>query len=155
MKTFRTLMMVVMMTIASYASALTYTEAREEALFLTDKITYELDLTAAQSDAVYEINLNYFMSVDHRGNIYGSNWKSRNRNMKYILDKWQYKAYCSTSYFYRPISWEYNTWHFSIYDRYTNRHKFYNSHPKAAKKGNRTFGNKKTSHDYKHFGGHR
>ena len=38
------------------ARAMGYNEARQEALFLTDKMAYELGLNQAQYDAVYEIN---------------------------------------------------------------------------------------------------
>ena len=36
---------------------MSYTAAKNEALFLSDKMAYELNLTAAQYEAVYEINL--------------------------------------------------------------------------------------------------
>ena len=53
--------MAMMMTIAISAQAMPYNTAREEALFLSDKMAYELNLTDAQYEAVYEINLDYFI----------------------------------------------------------------------------------------------
>ena len=45
------------------ASAMSYKQAREQALFLTDKMAYELDLTEEQYEAAYEVNLDYLMSI--------------------------------------------------------------------------------------------
>ena len=58
--------MAMMMTIAISANAMTYNEARNEALFLTDKMAYELGLNDAQYDAVYNINLDYLMGLNAR-----------------------------------------------------------------------------------------
>ena len=50
MKKIFTLAMMMAMTIT--ANAMSYTAARNEALFLSDKMAYELNLTDAQYDAV-------------------------------------------------------------------------------------------------------
>ena len=47
------LAMMMVMTIS--ANAMNYTAAKNEALFLSDKMAYELNLTAAQYEAVYDI----------------------------------------------------------------------------------------------------
>ena len=52
-----------MMTITLAAKAMSFTQAQREALFLTDKMAYELNLTDEQYDACYEINLDYLMGV--------------------------------------------------------------------------------------------
>ena len=39
------------------ASAMSYEQARQQALFLTDKMAYELNLTDDQYEAAYEVNL--------------------------------------------------------------------------------------------------
>ena len=57
------LAMMMVMTIS--ANAMSYNAAKNEALFLSDKMAYELNLTAAQYEAVYEINLDYLMSPSH------------------------------------------------------------------------------------------
>ena len=46
-----------MLTICIGTKAMSYEQARREALFLTDKMAYELNLTDSQYDAAYEINL--------------------------------------------------------------------------------------------------
>ena len=69
MKKMMILAMMMVMTVS--ASAMRYSDARREALFLSDKMAYELNLTDAQYAAVYEINLDYLMSVDSRS-VYGS-----------------------------------------------------------------------------------
>ena len=43
-----------MLTIAASGKAMSYEQARNEALFLTDKMAYELNLTDEQYEAAYE-----------------------------------------------------------------------------------------------------
>ena len=119
----------VMMTIAIRAAAMTYTEARNEALFLSDKMAYELGLSNAQYDAVYEINFDYFYSVNNRYDINGSYWSRRNLDLSYVLTAYQYNLYTTMSYFYRPLDWYGGNWHFTVYNRYTNRSYFYRTKP--------------------------
>ena len=52
MKKMMILAMMMVMTIS--ATAMSYNAAKNEALFLSDKMAYELNLTAAQYEAVYE-----------------------------------------------------------------------------------------------------
>ena len=42
---------------AYQAKAMSFEQARQQALFLTDKMAYELNLTDDQYEAAYEINL--------------------------------------------------------------------------------------------------
>ena len=58
--------LMVMLTTTMTASAMSYEQARSEALFLTDKMAYELNLTDEQYEAAYEINLDYLMGVTGR-----------------------------------------------------------------------------------------
>ena len=56
----KTLMAIVaLVTFTASANAMSYEQARREALFLTDKMAYELNLNDSQYDAAYEINLDY------------------------------------------------------------------------------------------------
>lgn len=123
--------MAMMMTIAISASAMTYGQARQEALFLTDKMSYELGLNIQQADAVYEVNLDYLMHVDRRADISGTAWQLRNRDLRDILTASQYARYMAASYFYRPLAWKAGTWHFAIYDRYVDRSRFLASRPRT------------------------
>lgn len=118
-----------MMTICVATKAMSYEQARREALFLTDKMAYELNLTDSQYDAAYEINLDYLMGVTGRDNVYGTYWERRNIDLGYILLDWQYRAFCEAAYFYRPLYWDAGYWHFGIYARYPHRTHFYFSRP--------------------------
>jgi len=118
-----------LLTLTVTASAMSYTQAREQALFLTDKMAYELNLTEEQYDAAYEVNLDYLMSINDYNDLYGSYWRMRNMDLSYILLDWQYRAYCAASYFYRPLYWTSGVWHFAIYSRYPRRNYFYFGRP--------------------------
>ena len=59
-----------MMTITLAAKAMSFTQAQREALFLTDKMAYELNLTDQQYNDAYEINLDYFLSMETESDLY-------------------------------------------------------------------------------------
>ena len=44
--------------------ALPYQTANRDALFLTDKMAYELNLSYDQYDYVYQVNLDYFLNIN-------------------------------------------------------------------------------------------
>ena len=121
--------LMVMLTSTMAASAMSYEQARNEALFLTDKMAYELNLTDEQYEAAYEINLDYLMGVAGRDDVFGTYWERRNLDLSYILYDWQWNAYVAASYFYRPLYWEAGYWHFGIYRRYPHRDYFYFGRP--------------------------
>ncbi len=118
-----------LLTMSVSASAMSYEQARNEALFLTDKMAYELNLTDAQYEAAYEINLDYLMGVTSIDDVYGPFWERRNLDLSYILYNWQWDAYIAASYFYRPLYWRSGYWHFGIYARYPHRDYFYYGRP--------------------------
>ena len=142
------MIMAMMMAMTITANAMSYTAAKNEALFLSDKMAYELNLTDTQYDAVYEINLDYLMSVNGRNDAYGTWWNRRNADLKYVLTAWQYEKYMDMSYFYRPLTWKNGSWTFNVYSHYSNKSHFYKARPKAyasykggnnnCKKGNKT-----------------
>jgi len=119
----------VLLTLTASATAMSYSQARERALFLTDKMAYELNLTEEQYEAAYEVNLDYLMSIDTYDDLYGAYWTNRNLDLSYILLDWQYRAFCAASYFYRPLIWDAGVWRFSIYARYPHRSYFYFGRP--------------------------
>ena len=121
--------LVSMLTIAAAANAMPYEQARREALFLTDKMAYELNLSDAQYEAAYEINLDYLMSVTSHHNVFGPYWDRRNLDLSYILYQWQWDAFRAATYFYRPLYWEAGLWHFGIYVRYPHRDYYYFGRP--------------------------
>ena len=121
--------MMLMLTASVSANAMSYEQARNEALFLTDKMAYELNLTDEQYEAAYEINLDYLMGVTSRYDVYGTYWERRNLDLSYILLDWQWNAFIAASYFYRPLYWDAGYWHFGIYARYPHRDYFYFGRP--------------------------
>jgi len=124
---FATIVMVLGFAVA--AGAMSYSQAREQALFLTDKMAYELNLTDDQYEAAYEINLDYLLSVNSDDELYGDYWRWRNIDFSYVLLDWQYRMFCEAAYFYRPLYFSAGVWHFAIYARYPHRDYFYFHRP--------------------------
>ena len=136
MKKMMTLAMMMVMTISarsamplgSSKNAMSYNMAKNEALFLSDKMAWELNLTDAQYEAVYEINLDYLMSVDSRADVFGIWWDRRNADLRFVLNSCQYDKCMALTHFYRPLSWHNGAWTFNIYTRYDRGH-FYKARP--------------------------
>jgi hypothetical protein len=91
-------------------------------------MAYELNLTAAQYEAVYEINLDYLMSINGHDDVFGIWWDRRNADLRFVLNAWQYDKYITLAYFYRPVAWRADGWMFNVYTRYDRGH-FFNAHP--------------------------
>ena len=106
------------------ANAMSHTRAQAEALFLTDKMAYELNLTDAQYDAVYEINYDYFVSLVGTSDILGIFWNRRELELEWVLTSGQYRIYLATTYFYKPVGVYDNAIRFAIYDHYA-RDRYY------------------------------
>ena len=113
------------------ANSMGFDQARYEALFLTDKMVYELNLSLEQMEAVYEINLDYLLSVNRSQDIFGIYWDRRNTDMRYVLSRNQYARFINTNYFYRPLNWVRNSWSLALYGIYADRHAFYFGRPNA------------------------
>ena len=139
--------LVAMLTMAATGKAMSYEQARNEALFLTDKMAYELNLNDEQYEAAYEINLDYLMGVTSYDDVYGTYWERRNLDMSYILLDWQWNAFCAATYFYRPLYWDGGYWHFGIYARYPHRDYFYFGRPVF-------YASYRGGHAWHHVGGH-
>ena len=122
------MILAVMMVMTISANAMSYNAAKNEALFLSDKMAYALNLTAAQYEAVYEINLDYLMSLNGHADVFGIWWDRRNADLRYVLNSWQYDKYVALSHFYRPVAWKAGSWTFAVYSHY-NRGHFYNDRP--------------------------
>lgn len=129
MKKFILAMVTLFTMTVSTASAMSYEQARQQALFLTDKMAYELNLTDDQYEAAYEVNLDYLMGVNTYDDLYGAYWRQRNADLSYILLDWQYRAFLNATYFYRPLYWNGGYWHFGIYARYPRRDYFFFGRP--------------------------
>lgn len=138
--------MVTLLTAVVGAKAMSYEQAREQALFLTDKMAYELNLSQEQYEAAYEINLDYLMSVNTVDDVYSVYWRQRNLDMQAIFYDWQWTAFCAATYFYRPLYWDAGVWHFGIYAHYPHRNFFYFSRPVV-------WSTYRGSHSWRHNGG--
>lgn len=121
----RIMLVALMMAFVTTASAMSYRQARRQALFLADKMAYELKLSNRQYEAVYRINLDYLMAVNNRRDVFGNNWARRNYELKRTLSHWQYNRYVAANYFYRPVYWSNNNWRWRIYNRYSSDRWYY------------------------------
>lgn len=112
------------------AQAMGYAEARSGALFLTDKMAYELGLNEAQYDAVYEINFDYLAALGSRGDVAGSVLSRRNLDLGYVLTAAQYSRLRSLDYFYAPARWSGGVV-LKVYTRYPDRSRMYFEAPRT------------------------
>lgn len=108
------------------AQSMNYEEARQRAWFITDKMAYELNLTPEQYDRAYEINLNYFMSINTSSDCYGTYWTFRDADFRCVLFDWQYSLYATLDYFFRPIRWIRSSWYYPVFDRYRAGYYYFN-----------------------------
>lgn len=108
--------------------ALPYEEARDRAWFLTDKMAYELNLSDAQCERAYQINLDYLLSIDRADDCGGSYWQFRNADLQCILTNAQYQLYTTISYFLHPVRWVTGSWYFPVV-KYYKPTVFYYSRP--------------------------
>ena len=114
----RLTVMVAMMTIVLSASAMPFTEARNKAMFLSDKMAYELNLTESQFKAVYEINLDYMLNLDDESDMFGHIWKIRNRDLGMVLSDAQNSQYLASEWFSHPFTMNADGWSLAVNDRY-------------------------------------
>ncbi len=110
------------------AVAMSFERAQAEALYLTDKMAYELNLNDQQYNDAYEINLDYLLRIDSPSNLYGDYYNYRLSDFRCILHDWQYSLLLAADYFLRPVVWRAGNWFFPIYSYY-NRGYFYYSRP--------------------------
>ena len=129
MKRYILTLVIALATVAS-ASAMSYQRAREEALYLTDKMAYELNLNDQQYNDAYEINLDYFLSMETESDLYAEYLNYRLTDFRHILLNWQFDLLLGADYFVRPIIWSHGCWVFPIYRHY-HRHVFYYDCPRV------------------------
>lgn len=122
-------MVVILAAIAVVGRAFSFDRAQAEALFLSDKMAYELNLSTPQYNAVYEINMDYFLGLGTRDDVYGNLWSQRNYALQRVLTPHQYEIFMGLNYFYRPVLWRDGRWDFRIYRRYQNRHHYFLGRP--------------------------
>ena len=110
-------------------------EAQEMAAFLSDKMAYELGLSASQYDAVYEINLDYLLCIDGCDNIYSTYWNRRNTDLYYVLTPSQYNRFIGIEYFYRPVNCSNYAYAYRFYTHYTDHNYYYYQRPRPYEAG--------------------
>ena len=134
-KTFVTLAMI-LVGLTTQLFAMSMSNIRSNARFLSDRMAYELDLTPMQYDDCYEINFDFIYSINNIMDdvIYGygdaiENYYRlldyRNEDLRFVLDARQYARFLSLDYFYRPIYSTGRSWAFRIHTIYSNRSFFY------------------------------
>lgn len=122
--------LVLMVTIVASAAAMSFSKARKEALFLSDKMAYELNLSLSQYEAVYEINLDYMLGLNGQVDLNGVYWMRRNADLRYVLSPWQWDRYTQIADFYRPMVWvSRHNFSLSLRSRYVDHKFFYYERP--------------------------
>ena len=117
-------------------AAMSLSEIRSEARFLTDRMGHELGLSNRQYEDVYEINFDFLYQVNEVIDdvVYGYDdaidyyyylLDVRNEDLMYVLRSNQYHKFMKRDYFFRPIYMAGRTWGMRIWDRYDDRNYFY------------------------------
>lgn len=106
-------------------NAMDYETARRQAYYLTDKMAYELNLSSAQYDDIYEINLDYLLQLSSAADVDAIYLTYRNEDIRYILHKWQWAAFRTIDYFYRPVRWLSGAWFYPVYHYYRPTYYYY------------------------------
>ena len=149
--------LVLTVSLALGLNAMPYSVAREQALYLTDKMAYELRLNSWQYEQVYQTNLDYFLSIDSEPQAYGAYWTYRNDDLYYILQEAQYRLYSSIDYFLRPIKWLKGGWHFTVCNHYRPGHYYYKRPVAYVSYCGKSWEHRKPAHRpnyHAHGGGH-
>lgn len=112
------------------ANAMNSRDARKAAIFLTDKMAYELNLTMDQYQSVFEINFDYFLNLGSNDDLYGIYWSRRNLDLSYVLGNSKFLLFRTVAYFYRPAYWRNNVFGLHVYSRYANPNRYYYRQPR-------------------------
>lgn len=137
-------------------AAMSTSKVRTETRFLTDKMAYELNLTTAQYNDVYEINYDFVYSIRYLMDdvMRGEGWAMdryyylldiRNDDLRWVLNNYQYNRFLGVDYFYRPVYASDNRWQFRIYLTYNNHNHYY--FPKPYHYKSYTGGHYRTHHN--------
>ena len=117
-------------------AAMSLSDIRREARFLSDRMGHELGLSNRQYEDVYEINFDFLYQVNEviDDMVYGYDdaidyyyylLDVRNEDLMYILRKNQYRKFVKRDYFYRPIYMAGGSWQMRIWKQYVDRNYFY------------------------------
>lgn len=144
-KMITTMMLVIAATIQVFA--MSTSNVRQHARFLSDRMAYELDLTPYQYDDVYEINYDFIYSASRIMDdvVYGYRdaiehyyrlLDYRNEDLRFVLNSRQYARFMGATYFYRPIYSTGRKWTFRVYTIYNNHKFFYYDAPRGYRQYN-------------------
>lgn len=100
------------------ANAQRLTNIQAEASFITDKMMVELGLSKAHRNSILNINLSYLNGINSYRDIDAYGWQYRNKQLRRILSPKQWRRFCESYYFYRPISWRDRAYVHNIYVKY-------------------------------------
>lgn len=120
--------------------AMSSSTIRKETRFLTDKMAYELDLSYAQYDDVFEINYDFVSGISYlmEDVVRGYAWAIdeyyyrldlRNDDLRWVLSGSQYRRFMQLDYFFRPVYLRGPRWSFRVYLIYADRNHFYYPKP--------------------------
>ncbi len=112
------------------ASAQRLADVRVEATIITDKMIAELGIGPGYRNSILNINLAYLNSINSYRDIDSYGWERRNREMRRYLSPGQWRKYCNTYYFYRPIGWQNRAYVHHIYRRYPTCRPGYHHRPR-------------------------
>ena len=95
-------------------AAMTPSEIRSNARFMTDRMAHELDMSSMQRDDAYEINYDFFARVNdvvddmaagysYAIDRYYEMLDERNEDLSYVLTRSQFGRFMDRDYFYRPL----------------------------------------------------
>ena len=128
----------------SQVFAMSQSQMRETARFLSDRMAWELDMTPQQYDDCYEINYDFLFAINPimddvcRGylsaiNMYYTFLDWRNDDLRFILNAVQYNRFLQLEYFYRPVYTYRGHWRFRVYQIYNNPKFYYFDAPSIFK----------------------
>lgn len=131
----------VWMAVSLCSAAMSNSRVRKETRFLTDKMAYELNLSQAQYNDVYEINFDFIYSIRYiiDDAMRGYEWAMdryydcldlRNDDLRWVLSRNQYHRFLDRTYFCRPVYATASGWGFRIYITYSNHNHFFYPKPK-------------------------
>lgn len=141
MKRFYSFVLIMLATTWMCQASMSTGRVRKETRFLTDKMAYELRLTTAQYNDVYEINFDFVYSIRHLLDdvLDGEGWAldryydyldMRNDDLRWVLSSRQYSRFMGMDRFFRPICVDGRHWLFRVHLHYRDHDHFYYPKPK-------------------------
>ena len=133
------MLMLCLCTLSAFA-AMSTSEVRDNARFMTDRMAHELGLSSMQRNDVYEINYDFFSGIryvmddlaygyTYAIDQYYESLDLRNDDLSYVLTRSQFERFMNREYFYRPLYVENRTCRLRIYTVYNDPTFYYFAAP--------------------------